>query len=126
MLDTKITDGSECIVSYGDILFREKTIESLLELNSQVSIAIDSVWKKRYSTRTQEDINNCEKVIVSGNEMLDSGVGISDSANAEFIGLLTLKPEVMKFIQKALHLIIFIKTKQILQTYCGFKKMVLV
>lgn len=102
LLDTKITDGSECIVSYGDILFREKTIKSLLELNSQVSIAIDSVWKKRYSTRTQEDINNCEKVIVSGNEMLDSGVGISsESANAEFIGLLTLKPEVMKFIQKS-------------------------
>ena len=57
LLETSVTDNSECIVSYGDILFREKTVRELLNLNSDVSIAVDSIWTKRYSTRTMEDIH---------------------------------------------------------------------
>ena len=100
LLETSVADNSECIVSYGDILFREKTVRELLNLNSDVSIAVDSMWTKRYSTRTMEDINSSEKVIFVGDQMISAGSEVSsDLANAEFIGLLTLKPDVMKFLQ---------------------------
>lgn len=101
LLETKVADNSQCIVSYGDILFREKTVKELINFDSDVSIAVDSRWKERYSTRTLEDINNSEKVVISGDEMTNAGCHIStDIANAEFIGLLTLKPKAMKFLQQ--------------------------
>ncbi len=100
LLKTNIIEDSECIVSYGDILFREKTIKKLINLESEISIAVDSVWKKRYSSRTIDDLISCEKVIISDNEMISAGSNIDpDKANAEFIGLLTFKPNVMKFLK---------------------------
>ena len=102
LLEARVADDSEYIVSYSDILFREKTVRELVDLDADVSIAVDSMWKERYSSRTLEDINRSEKVIISGDQMLDSGSNIStETANAEFIGLLTLKPEVMRFLQRS-------------------------
>lgn len=101
LLEVQVDDDSEYIVSYGDILFREKTVRELVDLDADVSIAVDSMWKERYSSRTLEDISRSEKVIISGGQMLGSGSDISmETANAEFIGLLTLKPEVMMFLQR--------------------------
>ena len=101
LLEAQVADDSEYIVSYGDILFRERTVRDLLDLDSDVSIAVDSKWKERYSTRTLEDLNLSEKVIISEDQLLDSSPNISlENANAEFIGLLAFKPEVMRFLKK--------------------------
>lgn len=101
LLEAQVVDDSEYIVSYGDILFREQTIKDLLDLDSDVSIAVDSKWKERYSTRTLEDLNLCEKVIISEDRLIGSNANISlDEANAEFIGLLTFKPKVMRFLRE--------------------------
>ena len=99
LLETRVDEDSEYIVSYDDILFREKIVRELVDLESDVGIAVDSMWKERYSSRTLEDLNRSEKVIISGDELLGSGSHIPmETANAEFIGLLTMKPEVMKFL----------------------------
>ena len=101
LLEAQVVDDSEYIVSYGDILFREQTIKDLLDLDSDVSIAVDSKWKERYSTRTLEDLNLSEKVIISEDRLIGSNANISlDEANAEFIGLLTFKPKVMRFLRE--------------------------
>ena len=105
LLEAQVAKNSECIVSYGDIVFREQTVRDLVDLDADVSIAVDSMWKGRYPSRTYEDINRSEKVIVSGDKMLAAGSNIStDTANAEFIGLLTLKPKVMTFLQEKFEL----------------------
>ena len=100
LLEARVAHDAEYIVSYGDILFREKTVRELVDLGADVSIAVDSMWKERYSSRTFDDINRSEKVIISKGHLLSSGSNISTkTANAEFIGLMTLKPKVMKFLE---------------------------
>jgi len=99
LLESRSDEDSEYIISYGDILFREKIVKELFDLESDIGIAIDSMWKERYSSRTLEDLNRSEKVIITDDELLDAGSDIPvDSANAEFIGLLRMKPEVMKYL----------------------------
>jgi len=101
LMEARLGDYSDYLVSYSDILFREKTVKELVSLDADVSIAVDSMWKERFSNRTLEDINRSEMVIVSGDQMISSDSNINlDTANAEFIGLLTLKPKVMKFLRK--------------------------
>ena len=52
LLEAKAPDASEYIVSYSDILFREKTVKKLMNSDADVCIAVDSMWKERYSSRT--------------------------------------------------------------------------
>lgn len=100
LLEARIADDSDYLVSYGDILFREKTVKELISLDSDICIAVDSIWKERYSSRTLEDINSSEMVNISKDGKLDYSKHISiKNANAEFIGLMTLNSKVMKFLQ---------------------------
>ena len=101
LLEAKVQENSRCIVSYGDILFREKTVKELLALDSDIAIAVDSIWKERFISRSIDDINRSEKVLISGNKLLNQNIdNLEDSVDAEFIGLLTFKSEVMNFIQE--------------------------
>lgn len=101
LLEAKVPFSADYVVSYGDILFREKTVRQLLDLDADIVIAVDSIWKERYSSRTLDDIERGEKVLVFEDNLLDSSEKISaEKANAEFIGLMTLKPEVMRFVRE--------------------------
>ncbi len=101
LLQIRPEPSSDCIVSYGDILFRQDAVEKLIDLDCEVGIAVDSMWRDRYQNRTQNDLDKTEKVIINGVELESAHKDISnESANAEFIGLLLLKPSVVQFIQK--------------------------
>ena len=45
-------------------LFREKSKE-LLALDSDIAIAVDSIWKERFISRSIDDITEVEKVLIS-------------------------------------------------------------
>ena len=102
LLEANVNFDSEAdyVVSYGDIVFREKTVRQLIDLEADVGIAVDSSWRHRYLNRTADDLNRSEKVQTSDKSMLDSGSSITvEQANAEFIGLMKLKPHVLRFLK---------------------------
>ena len=84
---------SPLLVCYSDILFRSDIVESLNSLESDVVFAWDSSWTRRYSGRSQDDLDNCEKVIVTQEETQRLGSDIpTEWATGEFIGLVRLSP----------------------------------
>ena len=100
LLEAPLDEGSQYIISYADILFRENSIKELVELDSDIAIAVDSKWKDRYSSRTFADFDRCEKVNFSDKQVtyLSSNIPL-EIADAEFIGLVNLKPSVVSFLK---------------------------
>lgn len=48
------------LVMYGDTVFHPETLTTLAKMQGDVVVTIDSVWKQRFSKRSQEDIDLAE------------------------------------------------------------------
>jgi len=89
----------ECLISYGDILFRNHILTALLDAPGDVVLAVDALWKAREGVgggRTR-DLVNCSRPSTAG--VLDdqpatiTGIGGILKANAidgEWVGLAKL------------------------------------
>ena len=77
------TDSS-LIVTYSDTLFRKEYFKKLSGSNEHVTITIDSLWKSRYSNRSQQDIKIAEKIKLPNGDKFNE---------VEFTGLLKLNKE---------------------------------
>jgi len=83
--------GSPAIVSYSDTIFRQKTFEHIKAIKADVVFGVDSQWQKRFSKRSQSDINAAEtlKVELDGKSIL-----------AEFTGLIKFSEKVVEYLNK--------------------------
>ena len=79
------------LVMYGDTVFRPETLEKFNELEGDVTIGIDTVWKSRFSQRSQPDIEIAETF------------NADPFGEVEYTGLIKFSPQVMKWIQKEKH-----------------------
>ncbi len=105
-LETSPRVNSNYLVSYSDILYRESVIRQMMEPKAEIVVAVDSEWRQRFEGRTEEDINRCEKANIHGSKITRLGSDIdSDIADAEFVGLVWLKPNVISFIVKEMPLL---------------------
>lgn len=96
-------DDGSLIVSYSDILYRSETVDSLIDHDGKVSVAVDTNWKDRYQGRSNEDLARCEKVHLAGGLVTRLGPDLNpDLADAEFIGLVYFDQAVMPMLNKAL------------------------
>ena len=101
-------DG-DCVISFGDILFRRYILSSLLEMDSDITIAVDGVW-----TESKDDGNGFQDLIqASSPHSLDyttdkvwlENMGPTfenGQTNGEWIGLLRANENGSKVIASAL------------------------
>jgi phosphoenolpyruvate phosphomutase len=86
----------ECIVSYGDIMFRSHVLNQLLECEADMAVVVDANWKQERADTTKRtmDLATCSKAYtgdyfddeVSELTRLDSAMS-EGKANGEWIGL---------------------------------------
>ncbi|BBP43108.1 PEP/pyruvate-binding domain-containing protein [Thiosulfativibrio zosterae] len=101
LLLVDIEDCDELWVSYGDVVYHQKPIERMSEIDSDVVIAYDSEWTTRYLGRDLSDIKNAEKVILTGQNISRLGQDINlDWATGEFIGLVRITGEALAILKK--------------------------
>ena len=55
---------SEVIISYTDIVFDEKIINSIKNSNQDINIAVEMDWKKAYVGRTEHPIEEAANVLI--------------------------------------------------------------
>ena len=80
--------SSETLVMYGDTVFHPETLEEFIDIKGDVIVAIDSVWKKRFSERSKEDIELAETL------------NIEPHGEVEYTGLVKFSPRAMKWISQ--------------------------
>ena len=86
----------ECIVSYGDIMFRSHVLNQLLECEADMAVVVDANWKQERADTTKRtmDLATCSQAYtgdyfddeVSELTRLDSAMNEGE-ANGEWIGL---------------------------------------
>lgn len=86
-------------VSYADVLFRDSAVQSLSLSNADVAVLVDSNWRHRFEGRSSEDLGRCEKVNLHNGWVTRLGRDLlPELADAEFVGLVRLKPWVADFL----------------------------
>ena len=99
-LEADLSDCEEVIVSYTDIIYREKALLELAEIDADIVVATDNNWKWRYENREASDLCKAEKVIVSDTSVRQIGRGVSlSNATSEFIGLTKISKRVIDFLK---------------------------
>jgi choline kinase len=91
---------NELFVSYTDIIYLPDVIDSINEINSDVVIAVDSFWQRRFLSRPELDKKISEKVQIKNQKVLSLGVNLPvDKSSFEFIGIVKFSNNVVNFLQ---------------------------
>lgn len=80
--------SSYTLVMYGDTVFYLETLADFIDVKGDVTVAIDSLWKQRFSTRSQEDIGLAETF------------NVKPYGEVEYTGLAKFSPRVMEWISQ--------------------------
>ncbi|MEZ8094452.1 PEP-utilizing enzyme [Photobacterium swingsii] len=71
--------------AYTDTVFRKKIVEKMSTIDEDVVFGVDFNWKERYESRSHDDINSAEKVLIG-------------SVECEFTGLVKFSSNAIDFI----------------------------
>ncbi len=75
---------------YSDTVFRKEVVVGMLSVDADVVFCVDSLWRKRYESRSTEDMQSAETIKVDG---------ASDFLNeVEFTGLIYFNSNAVKYI----------------------------
>lgn len=87
----KIIKG-DIIISYSDIIFKNRVLRKLLSSKSDISVMVDKTWKRNYKNRKLHPISEAEKVFFDKSLNIKRAGKILDKkeSNGELIGLFKL------------------------------------
>ena len=80
--------SSQTLVMYGDTVFYSETLAEFTSIKGDVTVAIDSLWRQRFSNRSQEDIEFAETL------------NIEPHGEVEYTGLVKFSPRAMEWISQ--------------------------
>ena len=94
--------NSECIISYSDIIFKKNVVKKLIKSKEDISILVDTNWKKIYKGRTLHPISQAENVSFDKNFFAKkTGKQLSEKqSDGEFIGMVKLNANGCKIFKK--------------------------
>ena len=90
------------IVSYGDIIFEKKILESLISSNFDLSVIIDKNWKQLWEQRFKNPLDDAESLILDPNGLiLELGQKVSsyEKICGQYIGLMKFQGNDLEFIR---------------------------
>ncbi|MBB83428.1 MAG: hypothetical protein CL931_06420 [Deltaproteobacteria bacterium] len=95
-------------ICYSDVVFRKEMIERMDSVEDDLVIAVDRQWKVRYDGRSESELDDAEKVLLDGEGVKTISKAVStETAEAEFAGLIRLSGSTAKRLENVLNSTIF-------------------
>lgn len=92
------------ICSYSDILFTPEVVRRLLASPEDISLVVDTLWKNRYTHRSEHPPEDAEKVTVAGGAVTRVHREIpTDEAHGEYIGVTKFTPAGAESLRRHYH-----------------------
>ena len=94
------------IVSYADIIFEEKILNSLIESKSDFSVVVDKEWEKYWKMRFDNPLNDAESLKIDMNSNITSigqKVQNINEIEGQYIGLMKFQNEGLEFLKTFYH-----------------------
>jgi glutamine kinase len=93
--------SSDCFVTYSDIVYPSSIVDSMNENRADAVLCVDTNWKKRYTERSDSDVNSAERILVEEGKFKE----ITTDASAmgvtfEFCGLVKFSPRALSFLKE--------------------------
>lgn len=94
--------NSTCVISYSDIIFKKSIVKKLIQSKHDISILVDTNWKKNYKGRTQHPVSQAENVCYNKKSILKKiGKNLNTKeSDGEFIGMLKISNNGCKIFKK--------------------------
>ena len=96
----------DIIVSYGDIVYSRKILQSLLKSNADIAITIDKNWESYWKLRNEDPLDDAETLKLDKDGSV-SEIGkkpkILDEIEGQYMGLIKLSPRGVRQMKKLFH-----------------------
>ena len=97
LMEAKDYIKNDVLILYSDIIFEAKIIEKILDSKSDISVAVDMNWEKRYENRSEHPKTEAENVLLNEEKNIQNEKNLI----GEFLGIMKLSAEGSKiFIKK--------------------------
>lgn len=106
MVETLFTAKNELkdsvIISYGDIIFEEFVLKSLINSEDEISIIVDMNWKEYWESRFKDPLDDAESLLLdSDNYITEIGQKVTsyDKIHGQYIGLMKFQGKSIDFLK---------------------------
>lgn len=100
----ELFDGNDDIlISYGDIVYNDQVLNTILDTDSKISVVVDKNWKEYWSARMNNPLDDAEtlKIDENGNiKELGKEPTSYDDIEGQYIGLIKIRKDVSLEIKK--------------------------
>jgi L-glutamine-phosphate cytidylyltransferase len=92
----ELMDGREdLIISYGDIVYEPKVLQTLLDCSAPVCLTIDKEWRRYWELRMDNPLEDAETLKLDGNRILELGEKTDryDNIQGQYMGLIKVRAD---------------------------------
>lgn len=97
---SELFDGEDDIlISYGDIVYNEEVLQSILNANNKINVVVDKEWKRYWEARMENPLIDAETLKISKDgfiKELGKKPKSYDEIEAQYIGLIKIRKDFVK------------------------------
>ncbi|QZA89098.1 phosphocholine cytidylyltransferase family protein [Salinarchaeum sp. IM2453] len=89
-------DDRDLVISYGDIVYDESVVESLLDCDASVCVVVDEAWEELWEARFDDPLSDAETLQCDATGQIESiGAEPTDRSDIEgqYIGLIKIRSD---------------------------------
>lgn len=94
--ESVMTDDDDLIITYGDIVYESRVLQSLLNCTAPICITVDTEWKRYWTSRMDDPLSDAETLkMIDGNRIIELGKKPNhyNDIQAQYIGMIKVRAD---------------------------------